>query len=160
MEIIIKSKKFGDKTVLIDEEDYDKIKNYKWGVYKYGNDFYIKRFKAGSVLALHRVVMENPYGVQIDHINHDTLDNRKCNLRFCTQSQNNQNKKKTNRATSSKYKGVAWSKKDKRFRAKITVNKKDIYLGNFRTEEDAAKAYNDAAAKYFGNFAFLNIIKT
>lgn len=102
---------------------------------------------------LHRVVLGAQDGQRVDHINGDKLDNRLCNLRLATPSQNSANSIK--RKGSSKYKGVtrrSWGA----WRAQICVNLKKHSLGHFQSEIDAAKAYNTAALKHFGEFARLN----
>jgi len=91
----------------------------------------------------------------VDHINHNRSDNRRCNLRTCTQSQNMANRRK-HKGLSSKYKGVHWRKKEKRWRAQIRINYRTIYLGQFVDELDAATAYDITALKYFGEFTLPN----
>ncbi len=96
--------------------------------------------------------------VHVDHINHDTLDNRKSNLRLCTHAENGRKQKKSQKGGSSKYKGV-YKYSDNRvkpFTAQIKFNYKRIHLGYFATEREAAIAYNKAALHYFGEFALLN----
>ena len=116
MEFVIKSPKYGDKIVLIDDEDYDKIKDYKWYVNLNFKSmcFYVitsNSKKRGSKFILHRIILNCPKGKYIDHINHNSLDNRKCNLRICTISQNNMNRRKSKTHKSSQYKGVSWNNK-------------------------------------------------
>lgn len=98
----------------------------------------------------------------IDHINGDGLDNRKQNLRICTKSENACNRG-IDRDNTSGYKGVCYisnkTKRVKRWIAQIAINKKHICIGYFHTKEEAAIAYNEAATKYHGEFAKLNIIK-
>lgn len=96
--------------------------------------------------------MGNPAGLDIDHINHNTLDNRRCNLRVASRSQNAANCK----GRGNKYKGVWWDEEKQRWRARITVNYQGYNLGRFDNEEDAAIAYNVAAQLFFGEFALLN----
>lgn len=97
----------------------------------------------------------------IDHINNNTFDNRKINLRICTNNENQRNRRKLSKA-SSKYKGVCFAKYTKKWQASIEIRmdgkRNNIYLGQYYDEKDAAKAYNDAAIKYFGEFAKLNTI--
>jgi len=158
----INSPKYGIKTVWIDLEDYDKIKEYKWYVKKdyYSGCFYVSSHdlttKNKKSIRLHRIVMDAKSDQIIDHVNHDTLDNRKQNLRFCSHQENMRNKGKL-KNTSSKYKGVSFHKRDKIYTAHITIDKKLIHLGTFKNEIQAAMAYDEAAVKYFGEYANLNI---
>jgi len=101
---------------------------------------------------MHREVLKVKDNEMIDHINGNGLDNRKENLRLATRSQNMQNSKKRKK-TSSKYKGVGWSKKTKKWRARIwTVSGKCIHIGYFVSELDAAKAYDEKAKELFGSY--------
>jgi len=102
-----------------------------------------------------------PRGFLVDHINRDKLDNRRSNLRLATPSDNEANKRKRRTQgdgqPSSKYKGVNKTKtKERPWRAIITVERRQIALGKFADEIDAAKAYNKAALHYYGEFAFIN----
>ena len=103
---------------------------------------------------LHRVIMNPPDKMQIDHKNKNTLDNRRCNLRVCTNSQNQMNRGKT-KANTSGYKGVNLEKKKqrKKYRARITANKTTHYLGNFEKPADAGKAYKEVVKRLHGRFA-------
>ena len=103
---------------------------------------------------MHRIIMEAETGQEVDHINGDKLDNRKDNLRFCTHQQNMVNW--NNKRGKSKYRGVSWCKRDKKWKAQIQSHSKNRLIGRFREEEEAAKAYNIEAKKEFGNFALLN----
>jgi len=162
--IPIQSKKYGLKHFFIDGEDFEKVKNYKWCISKGWNDddFYVvtnlKTKPRG--LILHRYLMDCPKNMIVDHINHNTLDNRKENMRVCTKAQNGMNQKKQKRKTFSKYKGVVFYKKGNYtcFHAQIMIGQKHKSLGYHKTEELAAIAYNVGAVKYFGEFALLNII--
>jgi hypothetical protein len=91
----------------------------------------------------------------VDHINRDSLDNRRANLRLATRSQNNMNRS-GRKGASSKYKGVSWYKSRKRWRAMIKVEGKRKSLGYFESEAEAAKVYDEAARKYQGEFAYQN----
>jgi len=91
----------------------------------------------------------------IDHINQNKIDNRIINLRSCTKQENSMNRR-SNKNTSSKYKGVSWHKNAKKWMAKIKIDSKAKHLGYFQTESDAAKAYDKAALEHFGEFACLN----
>lgn len=164
MELTIKSKKHGEIKFLIDDEDYDKIKMYTWTLnyqVSVGN-FYIVAAKMKKrkmyYYRLHRLIMDCPNNLSVDHINHNTLDNRKCNLRICTQSENSRNTRKQTRNKTSIYKGVYFDKKLNKFRVQIMLYYKHIHIGLFDTQDKAAIAYNMAALKYFGEFAKLNNI--
>jgi hypothetical protein len=95
--------------------------------------------------------MNTPPDLVVDHINHDRLDNRKCNLRNCTRSQNAQNMKDNGR-----YQGVHWNSDHKKYCSRIRVNIKRKHLGYFDTPEEAALCYNNAALKYYGEHARIN----
>ena len=100
--------------------------------------------------------MNAPDGMVVDHRYHDGLDNRKANLRIATIAQNNYNSLKGFYKGASKYRGVSYDKKTKKWRAIIYFENKKIHLGMFENEKDAARAYDIAAAKYHGQFALRN----
>lgn len=104
---------------------------------------------------MHRLITDAPAGLQVDHINGDKLDNRKENLRVCTQHENRMNLAKPKR-NSYKFKGVAFNTQYGKWSANISVNGRANYLGLYISEEDAAHAYDYYAKKYFGEFANLN----
>ena len=101
---------------------------------------------------LHRIIMDEPEDLVVDHINGDILDNCRNNLRIVTRQQNNMNQgiSKNNKSGVS---GVHWNKTNDKWRAKIAYKYKDIHLGCFEKLEDATKARKDAEMKYFGEFA-------
>jgi hypothetical protein len=104
---------------------------------------------------LHRLLMNAVQTQQVDHANGNSLDNRRENLRFCTSSQNSQNRRRT---STSGFKGVSLKPryKSKPWEANIKVAGKLKYLGRFQTPEEAAKAYDSAARDMFGEFAHTN----
>jgi hypothetical protein len=106
---------------------------------------------------LHRAIMDFPQG-QVDHRNRDKLDCRKSNLREATHAQNITNRLCSDLNTSG-YKGVHWNKRKQRWTARITHNGRRFFLGNFKTAEEAAIIYNEAAKKYHQEFCGLNILK-
>jgi hypothetical protein len=113
----------------------------------------------GCRLQLGRFIVGAKGEEVVDHINGDALDNRRLNLRKCTQKENVRNRRKeTKRKTSSQYKGVhrTYTNMKKPWRADIRVDKKKRWLGRYKTEEGAAKAYDKAARKFFGEFACCN----
>jgi hypothetical protein len=106
-----------------------------------------------KVSFMHREILNTPLNKQVDHIDHDGLNNQRDNIRICSVSQNHMNKKPIG---VSKYLGVFYDRKY--IRAAIKYHGKYHYLGFFKTENDAALAYNEAAKKYHGEFANLNIL--
>jgi hypothetical protein len=107
----------------------------------------------------HREIMDPPPGMVVDHANRDKLDNRRANLRVCTQSQNLYNSAKSP-GGSSRYKGVSIVGRTGRWLAQIRIAGKQTHLGRFTNEADAAHAYDDAAKATFGEFALLNNLKS
>lgn len=137
-----------------DKDDYDLIKDYTWYKNEYG--YAITLYKRQRI-RMHRLIMNvdselhhNASEYIIDHINGVTYDNRKSNLRICTQSENCLNKKMPSTNTSG-YVGVGLSKG--KYRAYIQINNKYIHLGTFDNIDDAIKARKDAELKYFGKFS-------
>lgn len=112
---------------------------------------------------LHRIIMERVLGykpssrIHVDHENGNGLDNRRCNLRLATVGQNIANSRLSKNSTSG-YKGVSWNESKQVFIARIGFDNQRISLGNFRSAQDAAIAYNRAAKKYFGEYARFNDI--
>jgi len=164
MEFIIKSPKYGEKTVLIDDEDWPLASQHKWCLaYSITSDkLYVianKKPRGTGSIHLHRIVSGCPDDMKVDHINHEPLDNRKANLRFCTKSENAQNILKRQKNKSSKYKGVSLVKRTGKYRAYIMLNYKETHIGVFVRENDAAEAYNKKALELFGEFALLNVMQ-
>ena len=141
-EIILRDKNCKEiaKTI-IDLNDIDKVKDIKWYLH---NDNHVRNGKVGY---LHRYIMNCPDDMVIDHINRNPLDNRKANLRICTQHQNTMNRKSLN-----SNRGISKTSSGK-YRARIHINKKEKHLGVFDTIEEAEKARRQAEIDYFGEFA-------
>lgn len=118
--------------------------------------WYVHRKEKGKTKSLHRDILQPNSTQLVDHINGNTLDNRKSNLRLCTKSENNFNVTTNRKNNTSGYKGVSWNKQQNKWKAYIQYNKKNIFLGYFLLASEAAKVYNKAAVKYHGNFANLN----
>ena len=151
------------KYAIVDPDDYQRLSKHKWyAAGRRGNCYYAVRMiktRNGTKrqFHMHRQILKVPDDMFVDHINRNSLDNRKANLRPATPSQNVRNRaKNTNRTYTSKYKGVTWNRCIKPWRAHIHFNHKLISLGSFDDEIRAAKAYDRAAKRYHGEFAVLN----
>jgi len=144
------------KTTLCDNEDYEELNKYKWYTQKNRNKYYAVRAKYFSgvqkIISMHNIIMKTPKGMETDHVNGLTLDNRKSNLRICTHSENSMNRIKQSNNKSG-FKGISWSKDNKKWRATIQLNYKKIHLGYFSDKEWAYAAYCTAATKYHKEFA-------
>jgi hypothetical protein len=144
------------KFAIVGAEDYEWLSQYKWCALKtHNNKFYAVRRKNNKTIIMHRQIMNAPAGLVVDHIDGNSLNNRKTNLRICTQAQNIHNSQ-PRRNRSSKYKGVFWDKVNKKWSTNIRKGDKRIYLGGFDDEIEAALAYDRKAAELFGEFAYLN----
>ncbi len=143
------------KRTMVDDEDYEVLSKNKWYAAKRGYGFYAQKFFNKKLVQMHRMIMDAPKGMEVDHINGNTLDNRKINLRVVSRSQNEWNRKKQRNNTTG-YKGVTL--KEGRYVARIRVYKKLYFLGSFTDKKDAAMAYNEGAIKFHGEFALLNRI--
>ena len=126
------------KKVLLDIEDYSNISNQRWFV----SNGYCCNSKGKY---LHRIIMTASSNEIVDHINGNKLDNRKCNLRFVTKSQNGQNRK---------CKGVTFDKKRKKWAATIVVNRKKYFLGRYNTEQEALLARKNGEVKLQGEYRY------
>lgn len=147
------------KFAIVDADDYAWLAQWKWSY----NKGYAIRNKyservGGKVRAegirMHREILSAPKGMQVDHVDGNGLNNTRENLRICSSQQNNRNRKAVE--GTSKFKGVTVYCPGEKWFAQIWVNKKSIFLGYFKDEKEAARAYNEAAKKHFGEFARLN----
>ena len=142
-----------DQTTLVSNKDYVWVMQWKWSALKARHGWYAVRREGRKYIYLHRALMDAPKGRQVDHKNGDGLDNRRANLRVATNMQNSRNRHRRN-GVLSQYRGV--TKRKKAWIAQITVNYHNHYVGSFKTEAEAAQAYNAAAKKAFGKYASLN----
>lgn len=161
-----KNKKKTDVFALVDDDHFDLINQFKWGYMKlyhcesnilYANRYEVTNGKTNAIL-MHRVILGlSDRKQKCDHIDGNTLNNQKSNLRIATHAENMSNRiKKANCA--SKYLGVVFINKSKKWQARMR-HYKVIYRSHpFPAEEDAARAYNEMAVKHKGEFARLNII--
>jgi hypothetical protein len=146
----------GQFVALVDDENYDYLNQWKWYISRAREPRYPVRsaqdISGQSIkITMHSLIMGVKYEYQIDHIDGNGLNCQKFNMRFCTISENNRNRKGT---SNTGFKGVHLSHNS--IYACIYVNKEHIYLGTFGTFRAAALAYNRAAVKYHGEFANLN----
>lgn len=153
------------KFAIVDDVDYEFLMQWKWYFHK-SNGYAVRGSRKSdavnkrTTIPMHRVVLSRKLGYSdfqdTDHKNQNKLDNCSGNLRPASRSQNSGNSK--SHMGSSKFKGMSWDKCDKKWRAYIRFKGKKKSLGYFTDEVKAAEAYNNAAIKYFGEFAYLNII--
>jgi hypothetical protein len=146
---------------LIDTEDYDRVRKIKWYPHLVGHTIYARATNLYYIpkhhAKLHALVMRAEPGQIIDHINGDTLDNRKQNLRFVSAAENSRNsRRQTFAGKTSKFKGVHWDTSRNRWVAVIAFEGVRSALGVYSDEIEAAKAYDEAAMRLFGEFARTN----
>jgi len=145
------------KVALVDDEDYEYLSQFQWQIKKTNGLFYAKRGvwvteRNNNIhIYMHREIIDAPIKMDVDHIDGNGLNNQKSNLRICVHAQNMANMKKRK---GKQYKGITPRREG--WLAQIKVNYAHIYLGDYKTKEDAARAYDRAAIKYFGEFANLN----
>ena len=154
------------KITRVDDEDYGWLSRMTWKIKPKLHGYYVSS-TSSRIGDMHRLIMGAKRGQQVDHIDHDTLNNTKINLRICTKSQNEMNKGLMITNTSG-YKGVTWRVKLGKWEAYISAGKlrttnpighirhKSLHLGYYESPKLAALAYDDAAIKYFGEFALTN----
>lgn len=155
-----KGKYAGIYVALVDDEDYERVNQYNWSVSIDKKNIYALRkiripnnkFKT---IKLHHFILGKKQGFIIDHEDRNGLNNQKSNLRHCTNTDNQKNRRASG---SSKYLGVSWNKNENIWTSKIRIKGKNKYLGSFKNELDAANAYNESAKIHHGKFANLNII--
>jgi hypothetical protein len=151
------------KFALVDDEDYEWLNQYSWyavwdttaRTYKAARTAACSVGNKRKTILMHREIMSAPHGVVVDHIRHNTLDNRKSELRICAHKFNCRNRLLSKNNTSG-YKGVTWFHRFSCWRANITIDRKQIFLGHFRSAELAAAAYDEASQKLHGHFASPN----
>jgi hypothetical protein len=148
---------------IVDDEDYDFLIQWRW---HYSNGYAGRRVKLGKTingkrqrctLYMHRVLLNTPDDMEGEHRDNNGLNNCRYNLRNATPSQNISNRSKFIKG-SSKYKGVDFNKRTGLWRARISFANKRLNLGYFKSQEEAAKVYNQAAIEHHGEFAQLNTV--
>jgi len=157
------------KVTMVNDEDFEYLNQWKWCATKKSNSYYATtrskktlKFKDKNMILIHQIILERMLGHKnfemVDHIDGDGLNNQRSNLRPATYQENNMNRLKGENK-SSVYKGVYKHSKCSGYISQIILNRYNIYLGYFNTEEEAAEAYNKKAIELFGEYAKLNIIK-
>ncbi len=144
----------------VDDSDYDFLMQWKWHAELRDKIWYARRGRLISDsshgnLYMHRIIMKPVRELVVDHIDHNGLNNQKSNLRICTRQQNQFNGSKQENSTSGFY-GVRWDKARTKWCAELKINSKKVYMKRFSCEIEAAKAYDEVAKKYRGDFANLN----
>lgn len=153
------------KVAIVDDDDFDWLNQWKWCVTKgrTGGDYAArnssKKLGKSHLILMHRAIWEHHHGLilkgfEIDHIDGDGLGNRLVNLRTCTRSQNNANQRKTRGLSS--FKGVTWNRNNRLWKAQIQYEGRQINIGHFESETEAARAYDAKARELFGEFASTN----
>lgn len=140
------------KFAILDASDYDRLAPFRWFAKETRGRFYAATTRSGRIVTMHRMIMRPPKAMLVDHIDGNSLNNRRSNLRICTPAQNRQNTRP--RRKTSRFIGV--SRRGKEFIARIKHKNKSIYLGTFSREEDAAHARDKKAEQLHPQFAYLN----
>lgn len=143
------------KVALIDDADFELISARKWCVRWGRNTFYAGSRIKGTLVKMQNYLLHPPKGMIVDHRNHNGLDNRRLNLRICTQTENMRNSL-SHKDGSSKYKGVSFCKFTGKWRVQIHIDGKNKNAGRYLSEIEAAHAYDSIAEKVHGEFACLN----
>jgi hypothetical protein len=149
----------GGKIAIVDDEDHAYVSRWSWFAVRGKHTFYAVRTVNVSKtrkyrVAMHRQLEGAPENVMVDHINGDGLDNRRANLRLCMAMENARNS--AARGGSSRFKGVGFHRVTGKWAAYIRVDGRQMHLGLYRTEDAAARAYDEAARTHYGAFARLN----
>lgn len=152
---------FNGGFALVDDEDYEWLSQFRWRSHKRGPraKCYISANVKNKTVYLHRLIMDAPKGMTVDHINQDPIDNRRCNLRLASRAEQTMNRPAQD---GKRFKGIVFKKPEngksypRPWRANICKDGKIHRLGHFTTDVEAARAYDKAARELFGEFACLN----
>lgn len=144
---------------LVSDADYEFVSQWKWHALIGTHHVYACRTYRSkgrkSMVYMHRALLNAPQDMDVDHINRNSLDNQRDNLRLATRAQNVRNQGPSKSSTSG-YKGIRWHQRHQRWYASIKSNRKSHYLGHYGTAEEAARAYDKAAKEMHGEFAYQN----
>ena len=146
------------KIAIVDDDDFENYGHFSWYAYNGHRNFYARRNlrldeNTRTSIVLHREIMKPGPGFWVDHINHNTLDNRRSNLRICTPQQSAMNHDPLKFKTTSGFPGVTWDKDRKKWSAQICINRNKKHIGQYLDKNEAHKAYIVASKKYFGAFS-------
>lgn len=143
---------------LVDDEDFEALSRHRWFVLRSARSAYARRQAAVGGrrvhLLMHRIILDAPSGMLVDHRNRDGLDNRRSNLRLCSPTDNARNRGAI--VGASRYKGVAWDKNRGRWQVRLWIGGRQRSMGCFDSEVDAALAYDEAVRRHHGEFAVTN----
>ena len=139
------------KFIIVDDNMFDELNQYRWCVNKKGKTYYAERREKGFLIRIHRQILNLKCGDEkiVDHINHNGLDNRNSNLRIVNKAENCRNHN-GNKNNTSGYNGVCWFKRDKKWKAQIMVNYKNMHLGYYDDINDAVESRRQGEIKYWG----------
>jgi hypothetical protein len=148
------------KFAIVDDEDFEWLNQLKWCAKKNRHLWYVVRGgKQNGVrwqMKMHRLILNAPDGIEVDHRDGNGLNNQRANLRLCSRQQNCANKRVRNQFVSSQFKGVCFLKRRKKWLANISFNNRTQFIGEYTSEVEAARAYDKKAYQLFGEFAHLN----
>lgn len=144
------------KTVQLNDDDLPLVADHTWSAQQVRHHWYAITYTGRIRIYMHRLLMDAPKSLQVDHTDGDGLNNQRSNLRLVTIAQNQQNRRTS--FGSSRFKGVSWNKRISRWRATIKIKGKTKELGHYVNETDAARAYDRAALEHFNEFACTNAI--
>jgi len=152
------------KYAIVDVEDFERLNKYKWHCTHYGYAVRAEYERSGKGkrqvgVHMHKMVCPAPDGMVVDHVNRNSLDNRKSNLRVATQRQNVWNRKFVRKGGKTRYDGIRWDKNREKWQVRLTIKGRRESFGYYADEVEAAKAYDEAAKRYRGEYACLNFPK-
>jgi len=151
------------QVALVDDDDFEQLSKFKWqALWQPGRRVFVAVRSTPrpnqKTVFMTRQIMRAPAEKEVDHHDHNTLNNQRANLRVCTGSQNQGNSRQR-KGCSSRFKGVCWHRDHQKWIARIRKTYKLQHLGYYADEREAARAYNQAAIEHFGEFAYLNVIE-
>jgi len=143
------------KFAIVEAQDYYRLVRFRWHAVFNSKTFYAARIERGKTIKMHREITCGPKDLVVDHVDRNGLNNRRGNLRLCSAAENGRNTGSSARGTS-KYKGVHWHRRMRKWAAAIQYNKKVYHIGYFSDEVEAAEAYDKKAREFFGKYGYLN----